>query len=164
MDGLKGFEFPQYFAKIPIVQQQFVNVFAIDEIPKVIPIRHFLISNLSPAHLSGSHWIVLVRPDKHTLEIFNSLGGDTYNDIKTNLRFTSRLEIHTNNTSFQSSNSTSCGYFCIYFAVNRILNLDMSFEHLLEHLFTHDTESNDNNVTRFCENLLQSTDDTEIFL
>ena len=163
MDGLKGFEFLSYFNKIPIVHKQFLNVVAIDEIPKSIPVKHFLISNLSPAHLSGSHWIVIIRPEKNTLEIFNSLGGDTFNEIKNHLKFTCKLEIHSNETPFQSKLSTSCGYYCIFFAVNRILNLDMSFEHLLEHLFTNNIEINESNVKRFCEQLLQSSDDNLLF-
>ena len=163
MDGLKGFEFSNYLAKIPLVNKQFLNVVAIDEIPKSIPVKHFLISNLSPAHLSGSHWIVLSRPEKNVLEIFNSLGGDTFNTIKNHLKFTCKLQIQSNDTPFQSTVSTSCGYFCIYFAINRILNLDMSFEHLLEHLFTNNIEINETNVTKFCENLLQTSDDNLIF-
>ena len=164
MEGLKGFEFSQYFLKISIVNKQFFNVVAINEIPKIIPVRHFIISNLSPSHLSGSHWIVLIRPDKNTLEIFNSLGGNTLQDIQKYLKFTSKLQIHFNETQFQSNTSTSCGYFCIFFAINRILNFDMSFEHLLEHLFSHDTTINENNATKFCENLLQSSDDNSIFI
>ena len=163
MEGLKGFEFANYFVKLPLVNKQFLNVVAIDEIPKSIPVRHFLISNLSPAHLSGSHWIVIIRPEKNTLEIFNSLGGDTFKDIQNHLKFTCKLQIHSNETPFQSDSSSSCGYFCIFFAVNRMLNLDMSFEHLLEHLFTDNLEINETNVRRFCENLLESSDDDSIF-
>lgn len=163
MEGLKGFEFSAYFAKVSHVNQQFLNVVAIDEIPKSIPVKHFIVCNLSPAHLSGSHWIVLVRPAKNTLEIFNSLGGNTFNEIKQYLKFTCKLEIHFNETQFQSTSSTSCGYFCIFFAINRILNFDMSFEHLLEHLFTDNIEINENNVKRFCDHLFVSSDDNSIF-
>lgn len=163
MESVKGFEFLNYFSKVPIVNNQFLKVIAIDEIPKVIPVKHFVIVNLSPKHLSGSHWIVLIRSERNCLEIFNSLGGDTYNTIKNYFNFTAKLVIHTNETAFQSSTSSTCGYFCIYFAVNRILNLDMSFDHLLEHIFSDNIDINETNVVEFCNNLLIDGNENLLF-
>ena len=57
---MRGSEFQQYFEKIPIINQQFLKVISIDEIPKDIKNKHFIISNLSPSNEAGSHWITFL--------------------------------------------------------------------------------------------------------
>ncbi|MDP2788492.1 MAG: hypothetical protein Q8O46_00360 [bacterium] len=162
MEGMKGFEFVNYFDKVPHVKSMFINVFSIDQIPTIIPLRKFLVCNLSESKLPGSHWVVLVRSEKETLEIFNSLGFINLDLIAPYLKFRNKIKVHFNEDQFQSDNSTSCGKFCIYFAVQRILNLDMSFEHILELIFNLNKEINELTVTKFCENIL-SNHDTNCF-
>ena len=158
MDGMKGFEFELYFKNIPFVKNAFLSVVAVDQIPKVIPVRHFVICNLSPAHLSGSHWICIVRSDKDIIEIFNSLGSPNLDYIKNFLKFTKRLEIEYNEQQFQSQLSSTCGYFCIYFAIQRVINFDMPFEHLLEHIFELTPDTNEVSVVNFCTKLKNNQD------
>jgi hypothetical protein len=161
MLGMRGSEFQQYFEKIPIINQQFLKVISIDEIPKDIKNKHFIISNLSPSNEAGSHWITFLRSENDTLEIFNSLGMASIESIKPYLNFKKRLNIVFNEEKFQGNDSTSCGFFCIYFIVHRLLNLDMSFDHTLEHIFSSDYEINETRVVNFCKNLLDG--DQNIF-
>ena len=155
---MKGFEFVNYFQKVPLVKQMFMNVFSIDQIPKVIPLRHFLICNLSESHKPGTHWIVFVKSDKETIEIFNSLGFNDLDSISSYFNFNNKLNIEYNQVQFQSDKTSSCGKFCIYFAVQRILNFDMSYEHLQELIFDTNTEINESTVAMFCNNLDKSHD------
>jgi hypothetical protein len=153
MLGMRGSEFQNYFEKIPIVNKQFLKITSIDEIPKDIKEKHFVISNLSPSNELGSHWITLIQSEKNTLEIFNSLGMNSIDRLQPYLKTRKKVNVIFNEQPFQSKESTSCGFFCIYFIVHRILNLDMSFEHLLEHIFSANCEINENKVVNFCRNL-----------
>ena len=153
MLGMRGSEFQQYFKNISVVNKQFLKVTSIDKIPTEIKEKHFIISNLSPSNEVGSHWITLIRSEKDTLEIFNSLGMTSIDRLQPYLKFKKRVNIIFNEQPFQSNESTSCGFFCIYFIVHRILNLDMSFEHLLEHIFSNDCQINETKVVDFCKNL-----------
>jgi hypothetical protein len=153
MSGLRGNEFSIYFEKISHVNPLFKGVFAIDKLPNVLPIKNFFIANLSPSDEGGSHWIVICRPEKDSLEIFNSLGYDSLNSLMPFLKFRKHYKIIYNQQEFQSIQSTVCGLFCIYFIIYRICNYDLSFEHLLEHIFETDANTNENKVTLFCENL-----------
>lgn len=150
---MRGSEFKHYFEKISLVNPLFLKVTSIDEIPEEIKLKHFIICNLSPSNEPGSHWIVIVRSDYNTLEIFNSLGVSSLEDLKPYLKFKQQLELIFNEQPFQSKESTSCGFFCIYFSVQRILNFDMSFEHLLEDIFSANCEINEKKVVNFCSNL-----------
>jgi hypothetical protein len=156
MSGMRGFEFMQYFDKIRHVRQLFLKVISIDQIPKVIPIKHFLICNLSPADSPGSHWIVIVRSENDTLEIYNSLGTPSLDYLLPFLKFRKKYEITYNQEQFQSNSSTNCGFFCIYFIVQRVLNFDMSFEDILELIFETNFEINEQTVVQFCHNLIES--------
>lgn len=153
MLGMRGSEFQLYFEKIPIVNKQFLKITSIDEIPKEIKEKHFIISNLSPSNEVGSHWITIIRSEKDTLEIFNSLGMNSIDRLQPYLKLTKKVNVIFNEQPFQSNESTSCGFFCIYFIVHRILNLDMSFEHVLEHIFSKDCQINENKVVNFCTKL-----------
>jgi hypothetical protein len=154
MAGMRGSEFKNYFEKIGIVDKLFLKVTSIDEIPEEIKLKHFIICNLSPSTEPGSHWIAIVRSEKETVEVFNSLGVSSLEDLKPYLKFKQNLELIYNEQPFQSKDSASCGFFCIYFIVERILNFDMSFEHILEDIFSADCKINETKVVKFCSNLL----------
>jgi hypothetical protein len=154
--GMRGSEFKNYFDKIELVKKQFLKVTSIDEIPRTIKLKHFLICNLSPSDKPGSHWVAIVRSEKDTLEIFNSLGTKSLTLYNEYFNFRTKFNIEYNEEQFQSNESSSCGYFCIYFMVHRILNFDMSLEHLLEHIFKSDFSINETLVTNFCNKLLQN--------
>jgi hypothetical protein len=159
MSGLRGFEFSLYFNKIPFVNKLDSGVFSIDKIPRILKEKHFIIVNLSPSNLPGSHWIAIIRSEKNTLEIFNSLGVSTLDNLTPYFKFPNNFELIYNEEKFQSDLSVHCGFFCIYFIVQRILNFDMSFEHLIEDIFKSDLNTNDLLVTNFCTKLLNDSDD-----
>jgi hypothetical protein len=154
LDGLKGFEFDKYFSKIDLASKLFFGVYSIDLIP-LIPVKHFIICNLSPSDEPGTHWILIIRPDNSCLEIFNSLGYKNLDTIKPHLNIFSRnLELEFNSDQFQPDNSKNCGYFCIYMAVHRVLNYDLNFLTVLEDYFTANKNNNDVLVYDYCQNLL----------
>lgn len=162
MSGLRGFEFINYFNKISFVNKLLSGIYSIDKIPRILKEKHFIICNLSPSNLPGTHWIVIVRSEKNTLEIFNSLGVENLNSLKEYFKFPNNFELIFNEQKFQSNTSVNCGFFCIYFIVYRILNYDMSFEHLIEDIFNIDPDVNDTLVSNFCYKLLN--DDNDLFL
>jgi len=161
--GLKGNEFLDYFAKVPHVKSVFLNVVAINEIPKIIPIKHFLICNLSLSHLPGTHWIAIIRPEKDILEVFNSLGYDSLDSLIPYFKFRKHFQIHFNKQELQADMSISCGFFCIYFIIHRILNFDLDFDDILQHVFTENKIENERLVNEFCNNLEQNGD-TNLFI
>ena len=159
-DGFRGNQFEIYFAKFPHILSCFSGVYAINEIPKSIPIRHFIICKLSEKHLPGSHWTVIVRSSKNTIELFNSLGQQNLDIFKPYFRFQKKFEISFNKESVQSLTSKFCGYFCIMFIIFCILNFDMSMENVLEDIFySKDLIKNDEIVSKFCHNVLTATND-----
>jgi hypothetical protein len=159
MSGLRGFEFLLYFSKINFINKLSAGIFSIDKLPHILKEKHFLICNLSPSNLPGSHWIAIIRTEKNTLEVFNSLGVSNLDTLKSYFKFKNTFELLFNEQKFQSDSSVNCGYFCIYFIVQRLFNLDMSFEHLLEEIFNIDPNINDTLVTTFCQKLLNDNDD-----
>lgn len=161
MSGLRGFEFSLYFNKVPFVAKLLSGIFSIDKIPRNLKEKHFIICNLSPSTLPGSHWIAIIRSEKNTLEIFNSLGVENLDNLTPHFKFPNNFELVYNEQKFQSNVSVKCGFFCIYFIVHRVLNFDMSFEHLIEDIFNYDPNTNETLVTNFCHKLLN--DDENLF-
>jgi len=159
-EGLRGNEFEQYLSKIPLVKQLFSGVFAIDEIPELIPIKHFIVVNLSPKHLPGSHWIIFCRRLANNYEVFNSLGSDNLDYITPFLKLNRRARISFNKEAVQDTESKFCGYFSLYFIIFRSLNYDMNMQDVLEDIFSsNDLIKNDETVKKFCLNLLNNTND-----
>lgn len=152
--GLFTNDFKTYFSKIPLLAKHWKGVKAIDKIPHTIPIRHFIIVNLSPSSHPGSHWIVLFRSHSKSLEVFNSLGFSNLNDVRPYLKFNFSTELTYNNTAVQMSTSSSCGLYCIYFAIHRLLDLDQPFEEFLDEIFSSDKINNESRVAKFCNHLL----------
>lgn len=161
--GLRGFEFKEYFEKIPIILASYQELCSLDTIPKLLRIRKFIIVNLSKQNEQGTHWFVIVRSHNKTYEIFNSLGFQNLETIQPYFKLRSKADILFNETSFQLENSTTCGLFCIYFVVHRILNFDMSFHDLLEDIFNSTKNENESKVLHFCNRLKIAIDDSTLF-
>lgn len=161
--GLYSSEFKAYFDRIPIIARHFDNVRAIDELPTTIGLRHFLIVNEQERNLEGSHWLVLFRSNKDSIEIFNSLGYNNILKLRPYLKFNFKATLYYNNTPVQRSTTSSCGLYCIYFAILRLLNLDQSFEEIMEEIFTSELETNENKVSKFCQHLLTVNDESNLF-
>jgi hypothetical protein len=163
MTGLRGDEFKEYFDKIPHVSAQFVGVFALNKFPKFIPVRNFFVGNLSKSDSPGSHWVIVCRPDKNSLEVFNSLGYESLESLLPYFKFKKSFKLHYNIQEFQSNDSSTCGLFCIYFIIYRILNFDLNFENLIEDIFDVDVPINEIKVSTFCEKL-KLDGDVNLFL
>jgi len=162
-EGLRGFEFKEYFEKIPIILASYQELCSLDTIPKLLQIRKFIIVNLSKQNQEGTHWIVIVRSHNKTYEIFNSLGFENLEIIQPYFKLRSKADILFNETSFQLENSTTCGLFSIYFIIHRILNFDMSFHDLLEDIFNASKTENESQVMQFCNRLKNAQDDSSLF-
>lgn len=161
--GLFSSEFEHYFKNIPIIKQHFGGVKAIDQLPRSIPIRNFLIVNLSPSSHPGSHWITLFRSHSQTLELFNSLGSENIANIKPYFKFNFKTTLTYNNTGVQLPTTSTCGLYCIYFAVHRLLNLDQNFEEIMDEIFSANLNTNENKVAEFCTHLLKLRSEDDLF-
>ena len=103
----------------------FHGIYSIDDLPKSIPTRPFLmIVNTHTKNLPGEHWLaVFIDKDKNG-EIFDSLALPVSNIlIQWMNRFTAKWKI--NKRTFQHSQSTSCGAFVLYYILLRLHMLDM---------------------------------------
>lgn len=163
-EGLRGFEFKEYFNKVPIVRHYYLKVCSLDEIPSSFKIRQFAIVNLSTTSQPGSHWIVIFRSGKHIYEIFNSLGFASLDILVPYFKPTVKVDIVYNEQQFQSSSTSTCGFFCIYVAIHRVLSYDQCFSHVLQEVFSSsNTEANETKCINFCRRLKASVDDSVLF-
>jgi hypothetical protein len=157
VEGLKGYEFDQYFSKIEIVKDLFLDVCSIDRIPLVFPLKHFVVCNLSRSDEPGTHWIVIVHSELNKLEIFNSLGYNNIQALQPYLQhFENDLEVEYNVDQFQPNDSSNCGYYCIYFVIHRICSYDVLFQSILDEYFLLDKNENDKIVVIYCKLLLEN--------
>jgi len=156
-------DFKRYFSKVPIISKHFNSVRAIDQLPKTLPVRQFLIVNASPSNHRGSHWFVIFRSHKDSIEIFNSLGNENLNQLKPYLKFKFKARLFYNNTQVQLSTSSSCGLYCIYFAIFRLLNIDQPLDEILDEIFCTNLNQNENKVEKFCQHLLNMNDESDLF-
>jgi len=162
-EGLRGFEFKEYFAKVPIVNRYFKLVCSLDEIPRSLQVRQFVIVNLSRKIEPGTHWIVIVRSGKQVYEVFNSLGFQNLDILGPHFKLKYRAHVLFNEHKFQLDTSSTCGLFCVYFIVNRVLCYDQCFNHVLQDIFVHDNDVNESKCTAFCYRLKNAIDDSELF-
>lgn len=158
-EGLYASDFETYFSRLDWIKPLFLSVTSINKIPATLPVRHFVIVNLSPAGTPGSHWVLLVRSHKKCVEVFNSLGFQNLDTLMPHLKFRFAAEIEYNNTQVQKSTTSSCGLYCIFFIIHRALNFDLSLHEVMTEIFTHDLSENENKVTTFCSQLLDQTID-----
>ena len=156
-------DFKAYFDKLPIISKHFVGVRAIDELAPTLHVRQFIVVNMSPKHHSGSHWVLIFRSHKDTVEIFNSLGFNNLAPLRPYLKFNFKTHLTYNNTPVQLSTSSTCGLYVIYFAIFRLLNLDQSFQDIMDEFFCTDLSVNENKVTKFCQHLLTIKDESELY-
>jgi hypothetical protein len=145
-------EFENYFDKVPCLKKHFEGVFSIDNFPKNIKVRSFFVCNMSKSNDLGTHWISIVKPEPKTIEIFDSL-GTKIDILRPYLKFKNNPTIVYNVNAFQTSNSSTCGFFAIFFLVERCFNFDLKFKEVLAEIFDENLEINEKQVVDFCENL-----------
>lgn len=109
-------DFESYFKKIPDLLPHWVGMkaLALDEIPKNLKVKSFVVINTSIKEKKDGHWIVINRPHLGILEVFNSLGFESLAAIKPYLKFPFKSEIIYNNSPVQLSTSSTCGLYCIF--------------------------------------------------
>lgn len=156
-------DFSKYLLNIPDLVIHWSGTKALDEIPKKLKVKTFVIVNTSVKTQREGHWIVIGRPHKGILELFNSLGCESIAAIKPYLQFPFRSEIIYNNSPVQLPTSSTCGLYCIFFAVHRYFNLDIPFEELIEEIFTSDLNKNENMVVKFCHHILNLSHPHDLF-
>ena len=123
----------------------FIGVFAEDQLENlaIMSFPSFLIINLDPSHLNGSHWLA-VRISPRSIEIFDPLGFQILNWPRVPcklLNFLSRWSNHRQtliSPLIQSSTSVLCGYYCIAYIICRHV---ISFKKFLN--IFKDPEQND---------------------
>ena len=146
-------EFAQYFEKFPCALNHYLGVYALDDLPSIVPVRNFLIFNLSKKSEVGTHWVCLVRPEKHIIEVFDPL-GTKFHKISNFLPKQKKIKYVYNHKAFQEITSSTCGKFCIYFLVERMMNFDLSFKSVLIEIFDTSDSINETIVTNFCNSIL----------
>lgn len=163
-EGVRGYEFLEFFKKVPIVLHHYLKVCSLDEIPTQLKIRQFVVVNLSTKIEPGTHWIVIFRSAKYVYEIFNSLGFSNLDILEPYFRPTVRVDVIYNEQQFQSNTSTNCGFYCVYLAIHRVLCYDQPLVHVLDEIFdSSNIEINERRCVSFCERLRASVDDSAIF-
>ena len=124
----------------------FIGVFAEDQLKNlaIMSFPSFLIINLDPSHLNGSHWLA-VRISPKSMEIFDPLGFQILNWPRVPcklLNFLNRWSKHRQtliSPLIQSNTSVLCGYYCIAYIICRHV---ISFKEFLNIFKT--PEQNDN--------------------
>jgi len=138
------------FLKQVNFKENFGGIFAADTIPKNLPKNHFIIVNLDPQHLPGSHWIGVVRLN-NLVECFDSLGttANKQEFIKSKCVFKGVTHLSYNISPVQPLTSHKCGEFVLYYLFERFHNLDLDFDELLNDIFTDELTKNDTTVCEF---------------
>lgn len=97
--------------------RNFGGVFACDRIPRRMTPRRWIVVNLDPSYMKGSHWVVLGKG-----EYFDPLGLPPKNrDVLDALRRDRRFWV--NSMPLQSALTTVCGHYCIYYILMRCRNV-----------------------------------------
>jgi hypothetical protein len=150
---MQGSEFYEYLNFFPEFKKHFKGIFSIDTLPKTLGYRNFLICNTDIHTGEGKHWLCFFQTQKNEIEVFDSLGIDHIKKqlLNDNCKFKKTLIYNT--TSFQDSNSTSCGSFVLFFFIERLFNLDLDFHDFLELIFDSDLNINEKTVSEFKKDL-----------
>lgn len=148
---MNGSDLEEIIKKIDSIKAFFLGVFSINNLPTIIPLKHFLICNFDFDYEPGSHWFCLIRRSKLKIECFDSLG--LTNEKIALLKKYCNVElvkyINFNKSSVQHYDTNSCGKFVIFFLVNRLLNYDLSFHAFLNAKFSSHTIINERRIKKF---------------
>lgn len=147
---MNGQELKEFIELFPSLKNHFKGIFFIDKLPRFLKNYSFPICNTATSLEEGKHWIVFCKINQ-IVECFDSLGinEDRQNLLKTYCKFYNVKEIIFNETSYQPSNSFSCGKFALYFILERFFNLDLDFEELLSESFMFNHDLNEKIITEF---------------
>lgn len=140
----------QCIQKFESIRNYCEGIIGIDQLPKTLKIKHFLIINTETSEENGQHWFCLLRSSLRKYEIFDSLGFTESKQLvfKAFAKFRSGSFIY-NINQFQLDTSDTCGLFVLYFIVHRLHNFDISFEDLLQEIFSNSLSLNETFVDDF---------------
>ena len=146
-------DFANKLSQFPHVKKQFQGIFSADQLPKQIKKNHFIICNTDVRTGAGKHWYTVVKLEKDTLELFDSLGIDEQKKafIESHFRLKGISKVKFNVTQVQASDTSTCGQFVLYFVINRLHNQDLNFTDLLNEIFEKSELRNEEAVTKFFE-------------
>ena len=121
------------------LNQQFLDVFAADELPYQIPFGSLAIVNCCDRGNFGQHWIAICQETNNRLEMFDSYGlsPSAYN-LDSKLP-TSNIVVY-NTKQLQSIHSDVCEQYCLYYCYFMSRGYAMSD---IVSLFSNDFISND---------------------
>lgn len=99
-------------------KKTFNGVYPVDMLPTHLKPPIFLIWNMDPSHLPGSHWLALHIPVEGPIEYFDSLNLKTSKSI---MQYTTQFNknIIRNNNRVQGLLSDVCGQYCALFILYR---------------------------------------------
>ena len=121
-------------------QNAFHGIYSIDDLPKHIPTRPFLIiANIHTKNLLGEHWIVIFIDKNKNGEIFDSLALPVSHLLTQWMnKFTVKWKC--NKRTLQHPLSSTCGAFTLYFILNRLYvpNMDSITAAFDSHLATNE--------------------------
>lgn len=141
------------FDKFKSIKDYLSGVVSIDNIPKSLKVKHFVIINTDLSTGLGKHWFCLLKIAQNKYEIFDSLGfsEEKQEQFLKYLKFPKRttLSFKYNISPVQSNESHSCGLFVLYFLCHRLHNLDLKFHDLFNDIFSNDSAENENLVSKF---------------
>lgn len=147
-----GKELKTCIEKIPFVGENFDGIYNLQDFPMKIKERHFVILNKQVNNSEVGHWILLLRVDDETIEVFDSLGG-TESDIQPFKNLSTKLFI--NGTQVQGPLSKNCGIYCLYTAFWRLTCLDQTFESVLTDIFSKNYSVNEERIEVFFKRYCQ---------
>ena len=121
------------------LNQQFLNVFAADELPYQMPFGSLAIVNCCNQGDFGRHWLEICQETSNRLEIFDSYGfSPSMYNLESKLP-TSNVVVH-NTKQLQSIHSDVCGQYCLYYCYFKSRGYAMSD---IVSIFSNDYTSND---------------------
>ena len=124
-EGLSDCKINRFLQSVP----NFLGCFAQDQLRSLVihslPVT--LIVNFDNSTSSGSHWVA-VRIDKKTIEIFDTLGFNTFHWPKIPYFFLYFLHKYSNRRTVKISQeiqpvgSSLCGFYCVFFVFHRLFH------------------------------------------
>ena len=141
MGGLNTLQSTLALSKYPQTANQFIGVFARDELSLLInKFPALIIANTDPSTKSGTHWILFYFDKNGNVEYFDSLGKSLFHYhkdflkfIKSNCNYYSRVV----NKRIQPVNTTLCGHYCLYYAYSRCVE-KINKEHIINNMPSKD--------------------------
>ena len=129
---MRASEFLTLLDHVPTVKNRLRKIVSIDQIPRTLKVRHFLIINTDVSSKPGRHWFIILKVAAKHYELFDSLGSSN-SYVRQHIPYSGICQV--NETPVQKQSSSSCGEFCLYFIIHRLFNLDLSFLYFLNDFF-----------------------------